>query len=604
MTGTTNDGPETVDQHATPGDGLAAPAPTAAPTAETASSFRFARRILRADPRTWLISVSLWVLFFTLPLASGLVLRAVLDKLPPGDGVGIWGVVAVLAGFEIGRWLLLLPAIVQWHGAFVYWHTVPRINVMRSLGRDPGPVTGRLPGSPGEAVSRFRDDARDIALVLDVWLDLVAATFGAVGGLLVLLAISPPAAAAMLVPVIVVLWIGQLLAARLRRWRWDERQATARITGFIGDAFGAIGAVKVSAAEPAVLRRFQSLGHERAAAARRDQVGTQLSQVLGGITANAGLGLALVLAAPAMRRGDLTIGDIGLFTTYATVVAGLPRITARWAAWQRQGDVSAARLGRLIADHDPDQASQAVETHLRHGPPAYRADPVVARADRSAGVRLEHLRVRNLHVHLDDTDQVCGVDLDVTRGQLVVITGPVGSGKSVLLRALLGLVPHAQGTITWNGTAVPDPSTVLVPPRVAYVPQVPRLFSEPLAETVLLGVDGRGLDRALVLACLDDDLVDMPDGHQTMVGARGVRLSGGQVQRAAAARAFVREPELLVIDDLSSALDVATESRLWDGLFADADEGLTVLAVSHRPRVLARADQVIHLDAGLGRRSS
>ncbi|HEX2578123.1 MAG TPA: ABC transporter ATP-binding protein, partial [Aquihabitans sp.] len=138
---------------------------------------------------------------------------------------------------------------------------------------------------------------------------------------------------------------------------------------------------------------------------------------------------------------------------------------------------------------------------------------------------------------------------------------------------------------------------VLVPPRVAYVPQVPRLFSETLADTVLLGIDPAGLDDAFALACLDDDLREMPHGAATMVGPKGVRLSGGQVQRAAAARALVRQPELLVIDDLSSALDVTTESRLWDGLFA-ADDELAVLAVSHRPRVLERADVVLHLEDG------
>lgn len=587
---------EITDAEAQAGNGAETGAPAAAP--ETASSFRFAWRILRADPSAWGISLVMWCLFFTLPLATGLVLRAVLDGLPPADGSGIWLLVAVLAGVEIGRWLLLLPAIVQWHGAFVFWHTVPRVNVIRSLGQDPGPVTGRLPGSPGEAVSRFRDDARDIALVLDVWLDLVAASLGSVAGLLVLLVISPHAAVAMAAPVVVVLWVGQLLAARLRQWRWSERQATAGVTGFIGDAFGAIGAVKVGAAEPAVLRRFGDLGQVRATAARRDQVGTQVAQVLGGITANAGLGLALLMTAPAMRRGDLTIGDIGLFTTYATVVAGLPRITARWSAWQRQAEVSAARLGRLIGDHDPDEASAPVETFLRHGPPPYDHDIVVPRAARSAPSRLERLEVRDLHVHLDDTDQVCGVDLDLVRGRLVVVTGPVGAGKSVLLRALLGLVPRASGSIRWNGEIVDDPSSVLVPPRVAYVPQVPRLFSETLADTVLLGVEPAGLDRAFLLACLDEDLDDLPGGHDTMVGPKGVRLSGGQIQRAAAARAFVREPELLVVDDLSSALDVATETRLWDGLFAAADGNLTVLAISHRPRVLDRADQVIHLEGG------
>ena len=95
-----------------------------------------------------------------------------------------------------------------------------------------------------------------------------------------------------------------------------------------------------------------------------------------------------------------------------------------------------------------------------------------------------------------------------------------------------------------------------------------------------------------------EDLAELPHGTQTRVGPKGVRLSGGQIQRTAAARALVRQPELLVVDDLSSALDVATESELWDGLFNDAEQAFTVLAISHRPRVLERADQVIELRAG------
>jgi ATP-binding cassette subfamily B protein len=136
-----------------------------------------------------------------------------------------------------------------------------------------------------------------------------------------------------------------------------------------------------------------------------------------------------------------------------------------------------------------------------------------------------------------------------------------------------------------------------VPPRVAYVPQVPRLFSETLTETVLLGEPEIGLVDALWLACLDEDLKELPRGLDTMVGPKGVRLSGGQIQRTAAARAFVRRPEVLVIDDLSSALDVATETLLWDRLFEQRGER-TVIAVSHRPRVLAAADLVVVLDDG------
>lgn len=565
---------------------------------ETVRSARFAWRILKADPWTWGISLTLWVAFFTAPLPAGLALRAIVDQLPDGDGAPLPVLIAILAGFEIGRWVILMPAIVQWHGAFVFWHTVPRVNALRSLGQDPGPATGRLPGSPGEAVSRFRDDARDIAQVLDVWLDLVAAGLATSAGIIVLVAISPAGAAAIVAPILVVLVIGHVLAARLRGWRLAEREATAAVTGFIGDAFGAISTVKVSAAEAAVVERFDHLGRARAESARRDQVGTQLAQTLGGITANIGLGLALVVIAPAMRSGELSAGDVALFTAYATVVAGLPRITARWAAWQRQADVSGARLARLMVDHDPDHASTSVRTWLRTGPPPFDRVTPSANDDRGPTIRLDRLTVDDLHVDLDGAEQVRGVSLDVRRGQFVVITGPVGSGKSVLVRAVLGLVPRSAGTIAWNGHELADPSTALVPPRVAYVPQVPRLFSESLADTVLLGHHPGGLAEALRLAQLDADLDAMPDGRDTRVGPKGVRLSGGQIQRAATARALVRRPELLVVDDLSSALDVATEADLWNALAAAADATTTVLAISHRPRVLARADQVIELAGG------
>ncbi|GAA3620996.1 hypothetical protein GCM10022419_128310 [Nonomuraea rosea] len=132
----------------------------------------------------------------------------------------------------------------------------------------------------------------------------------------------------------------------------------------------------------------------------------------------------------------------------------------------------------------------------------------------------------------------------------------------------------------------------------AYASQVPRLFSETLRENLLLGeiATDAEIARALELAAFEQDLAAMPDGLGTVVGPRGVRLSGGQVQRATAARALVRDPDLLVVDDLSSALDVETERLLWDRI---AGRGpATVLVVSHRQAALERADQVIVLDRG------
>ncbi|HEV2121483.1 MAG TPA: ABC transporter ATP-binding protein, partial [Chloroflexota bacterium] len=181
---------------------------------------------------------------------------------------------------------------------------------------------------------------------------------------------------------------------------------------------------------------------------------------------------------------------------------------------------------------------------------------------------------------------------------------------TTLLRVLLGLSPRDAGEILWNGAVVADATSFLVPPRCAYTPQAPRLLSATIRENVLMGLPEAEADlpRALHLAVLERDLAVMPDGLDTVVGPRGVRLSGGQIQRTAAARMFVRQPELLVFDDLSSALDVKTERALWDRLLGPSKEPgvgaervpheVTCLAVSHRRTALERADRIVVLDRG------
>jgi ATP-binding cassette subfamily B protein len=221
--------------------------------------------------------------------------------------------------------------------------------------------------------------------------------------------------------------------------------------------------------------------------------------------------------------------------------------------------------------------------------------PSASPSPRPSAEPFRELRVRALcYRHGGVGSGIADVTLRVPAGSFTVVTGRVGSGKTTLLRSLLGLVP-AEGHIEWNGKVVQDPANFLAPPRTAYTPQVPQLFSETLADNILLGIDG-DLDEAIRLAVLEDDIAEMADGLASQIGSRGLRLSGGQIQRAAAARMFVRRPDLLVCDDLSSALDVETEARLWERVFAHADR--TVLAVSHRRAALRRADQVVVMRDG------
>jgi ATP-binding cassette subfamily B protein len=585
---------------------------------------RVALRLARNEPVAYLTTWFGWVAFFSVPLVTGLLVKVVLDRIVAGDTQGVWALLAAVVGIEAVRWTWLVAIAVQWHGCWVGWQTVPRVNLLRSLAEEPGPAAGRLPGAPGEAVSRFRDDVEDVAMVLDVWLDLSGALVSSLVALVVLVSIDAAAAVAIAVPVALAMAGTSWLGPRLRVWRREAREATARVTGFIGDTFGAVLAVQSGGAEQAVRRRFAQLNTQRARVGRRDQVGSELVRSLGYGTGEVAAGVALVVVASAFRRGDLSVGDLGLFAAYATVIAELPKWIGRYLVFQRQADVSVDRLAELLPRPDRRAVVAPTRTYLRHGPPPLAPrgasgdagrdghEPDAGRAGRDGDDgrvtdaevdrptdpdRLHELRIEGLTVRHPQSHQgIEDVDLVVRRGELVVVTGPVGAGKSTLLRAVLGLVGAQAGTIRWNGAAMADPSTVMVPPRAAYLPQVPRLFSEPLADTVLLGVPPDGLGHALWMTCLDEDLATMPDGATTLIGPRGLRLSGGQIQRAGAARALVRRPQLLVVDDLSSALDVETEARLWDrvagGGFA------TALLVSHRPHVLERADRVVVLDHG------
>ncbi len=307
-----------------------------------------------------------------------------------------------------------------------------------------------------------------------------------------------------------------------------------------------------------------------------------------------GIGVTILLAGQAMAARTFTVGDFALFVYYLWFTTDLPSLIGTFVGDYRQQQVSIQRLIELVA---PEPAEVLLEHHPLDEHGIYPALP----APRHENARLERLDVRGLgYRYPGGAGGITGIDLSLPRGSFTVITGRVGAGKTTLLRALLGLLPATEGSISWSGRTVSDPATFFVPPRTAYTAQAPRLFSESLRDNILMGLpeDEAALRAALWLSVLEHDVARLERGLDTLVGPRGVKLSGGQVQRAAAARMYARKPELLVFDDLSSALDVETEALLWERLFAARRDGVTCLVVSHRRAALERADHIVVLKEG------
>ncbi|MBK9711812.1 MAG: ABC transporter ATP-binding protein [Kouleothrix sp.] len=565
--------------------------------------WRLAARL--AWTRPWLFSFSfgLWVLFAFMPLATGLIMRSFFDTLT-GDapaGIGVWPLIGLLLGSEALRVLIFLACIGLW---MTFWNgaeALLRVNMLSWLLQGPG--TRLLPGSTGEAVSRFRDDVWETVLFLDTWLDVTGELVFSAVALAIMIQTNALITVVVFLPMVGIVAVTHVAGTRIRVYRESSRSTTGRVTGFIGEVFGAVQAIKVASAERRVVEHFRALSAARRSAALKDQLLTSLLDSFNVNTVNLGIGLILVLSAVSMRSGSFTVGDFALFASYIGWVAGLPRWVGRLLTRYKQVGVSIERMGVLLAGAPADQlVDKAPVSGLGLGP--QDVGPAIARGAQGPNLtaqapRLAALEVRGLSYRFPDSGRgVEGVDLRVERGSFTVITGRIGAGKTTLLRALLGLLPRDAGEIRWNGRQVDDPASFLVPPRAAYTPQVPRLFSESLRDNLLLGDSEERADLAFAIraAVMEQDIAAMPEGLATVVGSRGVRLSGGQIQRAAAARMFARGAELLVFDDLSSALDVETERTLWERLFER--RGATCLVVSHRRAALRRADRIVVLKDG------
>ena len=572
----------------------------------------FLWRLIRYRPWLYLVDIVAWVSISLSELLPGLLAKFFFDALTGAApfGLNVWTIVALVGAAALLYIMAILSGgLVDIRHRFTM-SALLRHNLLTTLLKRPGAAA--LPGAVGEVINTFRDDAETVENTISWTVDQVSIFVFVVAAVGTMVSINPRIALLTLLPLAAIVLTARAASHRIERYREASRTATERVSGAMGEIFGAVQAIQVATAESHVLEHFRKLNAERQRMMVRDSVFERMLDSLYGNIGAVGTGLILLLTASVMRDESFSVGDFALFVYNLGMLTEFMRGFGNFLAHYQQAGVSLNRMVDLL------QGTPAA-TLVAHQPLDLDKETrdKETRDTRQETDRLRVLEVTGLTYHYvqskarrEDSgveNAVHGIEdvsFQVAQGSFTVITGRIGAGKTTLLRTLLGLLPKQAGEVCWNGEPVTAPAEFFTPPYSAYTPQAPQLMSASLKDNLLLGLpvtDGE-LERALHQAVLENDLAIMPDGLATVIGPKGVRLSGGQAQRTAAARMFVRQPALIVVDDLSSALDVTTEQILWDRLFTLAAQGNghqpACLVVSHRRPALRRADQIILLKEG------
>ncbi|MBW7460635.1 ABC transporter ATP-binding protein/permease, partial [Paenibacillus sepulcri] len=281
-----------------------------------------------------------------------------------------------------------------------------------------------LPASPGEAMTRFREDVDEVVEYVESWVDFWGRVIYAVTCIVIMALIIWKITMVAILPLVVVTLFKNLSGNRARGFSQLNREATGRITGFIAETFGAVQAVKLGRAEDYVLNRFLQLNESRRKAALRDNLFKQWMRSLNQHVLSICTGVILLMCAAEMKEGRFTVGDIALFTSYLSTFAFSVSLFGYMVFQHKRLRVALDRMRILFRPGEEDRIADHSEIHLYGDPPEIEA--TVASEDD----RLQSLEVRGLsYTYPNSKNGIRDVGFRLERGKFLVVTGRIGSGK-------------------------------------------------------------------------------------------------------------------------------------------------------------------------------
>ncbi|MBK9169753.1 MAG: ABC transporter ATP-binding protein [Bryobacterales bacterium] len=512
-------------------------------------------------------------------VAIPLLLKSTVDQLTQGSA---WALVI--------RWIALLMVAGLLKGAFQYAMRVVLIGISRDIEYDlrndlfrhlvtlsPGFYAGQR---TGDIMARSTNDLNAVRMMLGpgmMYLTETSLTF--VLAVAVMLSFDPGLAALALLPAPFVSFAVIFFGRRIHE-RFEKIQAMfSGISSRVQENLSGVRMIRAYVQEEAELRRFRDLNEEYIAQNLRLVRIQGVFQPL--LEALIGLTFLIVLWAGGLRvlSGDLTLGTFVMFNFYMGMLVW-PMIALGWVVnLMQRGTASMHRINELL-----------------HEQPSIAAPPV----PKALPARTGAIEFDDVSLHYSAGPALSGVSLRIEPGETIAIVGRTGSGKSTLAELIPRLRDPSSGVVRIGGIDVRDLDPADLRRRIGMVPQETFLFSTTIEENIAFGVEDAPPEKvrwAAEVAGLAHDIEGFPAGYRTMVGERGITLSGGQKQRLAIARALIRDPQVLILDDALSSVDTVTEERILTGL-RQLLGGRTVILISHRVSTVREAGSIVVLDRG------
>ena len=546
-------------------------------------------KMIMYRPWYYLLNCFLWITIHMFPLIPGLITKRFFEVLEKSGGLNseILSLMALILVVALTRSIIIaIGGRVDANHRFSMSGLLRR-NLLECIINNPL-IENKT--SLGESMNCFRDDIEEIETVISFTLDIIGDGLFALGALIILLTINVKVTLFIFAPLVIVILLSQKAMKYISKYRTTAREATGDVSEAIGEIFTGIQAIKISGSEKYIINNLNNLNEKRMKYMVRDKIFVNIMDAIYENAVTIGTGFILLLTGKYMLEGSFSVGDFSLFLYYLPFVADFAGFLGEIFARYQQGGIAFKRMFKLLDEN--------MEKELLAHNSLYLKGELIEEKCKQEDIEFKSLEVKELTYKYNETSGIENINLRVNKGDFVVVTGRIGAGKTTLIKSILGMLPLDSGKIYLNNEEVKNNSEKLTPPIVAYTSQNSNLFSDTIKNNVLLGLKDEGgkLEQAIYSAVLDRDIKNFKEGIDTLIGSKGVKLSGGQRQRVAVARMFARKADLYVFDDISSALDIETEIKLWDRMFER--KNITALVVSNRHVALKNADKILVMKDG------